>query len=265
MVRNGSGEPVSVSLRADVSFQGEAIEIHRGLWFPPARSGQGFDYNWGGTDRALIWYTYDEQGLPAWYIGGAASVDGNIWTSDLFRVTNDGSTQQLAPVGSVSVTMLAPGEALFSYTLFGRSGTERVVPLSPQTCPQAGGGPASYTGIWYRGVAGLGGASVLVNANTQAQIHYLFDELGLPRWLFAQDLQNPDPLASSVPILQFSGYCAVCEEATVSSVPVGALGLGFDNDAAGFWTLDYLMNAPLNGDVTRTDQVIKLTDTLGCP
>ena len=39
---------------------------------------------------------------------------------------------------SVSVTMLAPGEALFSYTLFGRSGTERVVPLSPQTCPQAG-------------------------------------------------------------------------------------------------------------------------------
>ena len=265
VVRNGSGEPVSVSLRADVSIQGEAIEIHRGLWFPPARSGQGFDYNWGGTDRALIWYTYDEQGLPAWYIGGAASVDGNIWTSDLFRVTNDGSTQQLAPVGSVSVTMLAPGEALFSYTLFGRSGTERVVPLSPQTCPQAGGGPASYTGIWYRGVAGLGGASVLVNANTQAQIHYLFDELGLPRWLFAQDLQNPDPLASSVPILQFSGYCAVCAEAPVTNETVGVLGLGFDSDTAGFWTLDYLMDAPLNGDVERTDQVIKLTDTLGCP
>ena len=52
VVRNGSGEPVSVSLRADVSFQGEVIEIHRGLWFPPSRSGQGFDYNWGGTDRA---------------------------------------------------------------------------------------------------------------------------------------------------------------------------------------------------------------------
>ncbi len=114
-------------------------------------------------------------------------------------------------------------------------------------------------------MAGLGGASVLVNDTTQAQIHYLFDAAGLPRWLFAQDLQNPDPLAPSVPILQFSGYCAVCDETTVDSVQVGTLGLGFDSDTAGFWSLDYDFAAPVNGSVERTDQVIKLTDTLGCP
>jgi hypothetical protein len=174
VLSNGNDVPVGVTIGAEVSFDSAGPAIHRGLWEPSSRPGlgQGYEYNWGGNDRALIWYTYDEAGQPAWYIAGSPAVDGGIWTSPLYRVTNDGLHQQLAPVGRVSVTNLAENDALFSFTLFGLAGTERMQPLSPLTCPQVSGSPASYTGLWYRGVDGLGGASVVVNASTQAQIHY---------------------------------------------------------------------------------------------
>ena len=55
------------------------------------------------------------------------AVDGNIWTADLLRVTNDGSQQQLARVGQVSVTLLAEDDAMFSFSLYGESGTERMM------------------------------------------------------------------------------------------------------------------------------------------
>jgi len=262
VLSNTNGAAAGVRIAAQVGFEGAALPIHRGLWEPASRPGlgQGYDYNWGGTDRALIWYTYDEAGQPAWYIAGSPGVDGNIWTSTLYRVTNDGAAQQVAAVGSIGVTTLAENDALFSYTLFGRSGSERMQPLSPQTCPPAG----SYTGIWYRGVDGLGGASVLVSAINQAQIHYLFDGRGYPRWLFAQDLADPSPGKQSLPMLQFQGYCAVCDPAGVSYREMGALGRGFDSDTAGEWTLDYGFLAPLTGSVERTDVITKLTDTLLC-
>ncbi len=63
VVSNGNDSPVAVEVRADVASQGAASPIHRGLWNPSSRPGlrQGYDYNWGGTDRALIWYTYEEK------------------------------------------------------------------------------------------------------------------------------------------------------------------------------------------------------------
>jgi subtilisin family serine protease len=268
VLTNGVGIDVSVEITADVTFSGEPVDVHPGLWFPRSRPevGQGYDYNWGGTDRALIWYTYDEAGQPAWYIAGAPANSGNIWTSDIYRVTNDGSSQQLAPVGKLSVTALAREDAMFSYTLFGESGSERMMPLSTLTCPQVDGSAASYTGIWFKGVEGLGGASVLVNDSTQAQIHYLFDAAGLPRWLFAQnpDFANATPFETEIPILQYHGYCAVCDAADVGFVEVGTLGRSFSGEASGSWTLDYSFDTPLSGTVNRTDQVIKLTQRLIC-
>ena len=111
---------------------------------------------------------------------------------------------------------------------------------------------------------GLGGASVVMNDATQAQIHYLFDSDGAPRWLVAQDLVNSGPDEPELPMLQFSGFCAVCGSAPVSFRTVGMLERTFTDQTNGSWTLDYLMEAPLSGSVQRTDSIIKLTDTLAC-
>jgi hypothetical protein len=267
VLSNGNAVPAGVKVRAEVVWDGTGVAIHRGLWAPSSRPElrQGYEYNWGGADRALLWYTYDEDGQPAWYIAGSPSTAGDVWTSPLYRVTNDGLNQQLAPVGTVSVTNLAENDALFSFTLFGLSGTERMQPLSPLTCPQVNGSPASYTGLWYRGVDGLGGASVLVNSSTQAQIHYLFDAAGVPRWLVAQDPSGTgSPTVPDLPMLQFSGYCAVCTASDVSFEVMGTLQRTFSSQTTGNWTLDYLFEPPLSGSVERTEPIVKLTDTLEC-
>jgi subtilisin family serine protease len=266
VLTNSSGSPSAVSIRADVAFQGQGIQAQLGLWEPNSRLGlaQGYEFNQGGNSRALIWYTYDEAGQPAWYIANNAVSSGNIWTADLLRVTNDGARQHFVRVGNVVVAILGEKDAMFSYTLFGQSGTERMQPLSSLTCPEINGSEKNYTGLWYRGVDGLGGASVLVNAVTQAQIHYLFDATGAPRWLFAQDLENPEPTNSTLPILQIKGYCAVCQASAISTQTVGILERSFASETMGSWSLDYLFQAPLMGSVQRTDSIVMLTDVLNC-
>ena len=267
VMANGTASPAPIEVRASLAFEGSPAPVHRGLWESNSRPGlrQGFDYNWGSIDRSLIWYTYDEAGQPAWYIAGSPSPAGNAWFSPLYRVTNDGAQQQLTAVGRVAVTILAEDDALFTFTLFGESGTDRMQPLSVPTCPQINGGTRSYTGIWYRGADGLGGASVVVNAQTQAQIHYLFDDVGAPRWLVAQEPDGQgSPTAGEMPMLQFRGYCAVCEGEPPTSETMGVLSRSFSSETAGSWTLDYLFQAPLSGSVERTDPIVKLTATLDC-
>lgn len=263
---NSNSSPSAVEIRAVTESQGTPLQARGGLWEPNSRPGlgQGYEYNNGGSSRAFIWYTYDRVGQPTWYISGSPVGDNNIWTADLLRFTNDGEQQHFVKVGNVSVTTLAEDDQLFSYTLYGESGTERMQPISPLTCPQVDGSSKSYTGLWYRGVDGLGGASILVNASTQSQIHYLFDDSGNPRWLVAQDLSNPAPTNTEMPMLQFSGYCAVCTATGLSSQTVGVLSRSFDNETVGSWSLDYLMGFPLSGSVTRTDPIIKLTDRINC-
>ena len=267
VLSNDGSTPAAIDVMAEADPGQNLITPRPGLWEPSSRLflGQGFDFNVGGGATpvgTLIWYTYDEDGQPAWYIAAALMQDGNTWSADLLRVTNDGATQQLAPVGTVMVTFLAEDDILFSTTLFGESGTDRMIPISPGTCPQVDGSPASYTGIWYRGVDGLGGASVEVNASNQAQIHYLFDDNGDPRWLLGADAAS----SGSMGLLQFSGYCSVCEGSPddVASTSVGLLERTFDSNTGGSWTLDYVFEPPLGGSVTRTDSIIKLTNDIQC-
>ncbi|MEJ2401695.1 MAG: S8 family serine peptidase [Xanthomonadales bacterium] len=158
VVRNEGGEAAAVSIRAEVEQGGTAVDPHPGLWEPSSRPliNQGFEFNWAddpGSPHFMVWYTYDEAGRPMWFFASAERDGQNVWTADLLRVTNDGAEQKLQRVGGVSLTLLATDDAMFSYTLYGESGTERMMKQSRLTCPQPNGTPASYTGHWFRGPA----------------------------------------------------------------------------------------------------------------
>jgi len=270
VLTNTNESDSSIRIRATAEFQGTPLAPQPGLWYPGSRPDvrQGYEYNVGSgagsTSQALLWYSYDEAGQPAWYIAGGPQSTSNIWTAELLRFTNDGTQQNSAKVGYVSVTNLSEKQQMFSYTLFGQSGTEQMLPIGPLTCPEVSGSDKSYSGLWYPGFDGLGGASVLVNAQTQSQIHYLFDSAGAPRWLVAQDLENPQPTNTLLPMLQFSGYCAVCDAVEVTSQEMGVLERTFSSESEGSWTLDYLFKGPLSGSVERTDAIQKLTDEMDC-
>lgn len=266
VLTNENDEAVSLSIRADVVSGGNLTPVHWGLWTPSSRPtlGQGYEYAIAGVSRALVWYTYEEDGQPAWYISGAYEEHGDIWVADILRVTNNGAEQHFDVVGSVSKTLISAEDAMFSFRLHGEGGTERMIPLVEQTCPMVNGSEKSYTGLWSRPVAGLGGASVMVNDIAQAQIHYLFDAGGKPRWLFGQSLTDASPTLETLDLLQFHGYCAVCNSADVDFDPVGMLSREFGSETDGSWTLEYELLAPLDGTIDRTDSVIRLTDVLSC-
>ena len=51
------------------------------------------------------------------------------------RFTNDGTRQQFVKVGRISITALDEDEQIFSYTLFGESGSEQMMPTDGQAAP----------------------------------------------------------------------------------------------------------------------------------
>jgi hypothetical protein len=105
---------------------------------------------------------------------------------------------------------------------------------------------------------------VLVYQSDQAQVHYLFDDSGEPRWILAADDAHQSATAQEIPLLQFKGFCAVCTPAAVTWETIGTVKRTFTNQTAGSWTLDFDLDAPLEQSINRTDSIVKLSDTLSC-
>jgi len=264
VIKNNRGFHAAVEIRADVQFNGGPFALRAGLWQPAARaSNQGFDFNTTGNARAFLWYTYGDDGQPGWYLASGAEPEGNIWVAELLRFTNDGLQQQFTPVGHVSVTTLSEDDSIFSFVLFGEEGSERMRPSAAARCPTVNNSKQSYTGIWSRAAAGVGGASALVLDTSQAFVHYIYDATGSPRWMIA----TVDPQSSSATnlrLFQYRGYCAVCADTGVEIDDVGQFTRNFSSQSSVNWRLNYSLLAPLNGTINRSDNAGKLTAPLAC-
>ena len=266
VLRNASTSHANVEIMANLSFSATPVPLRSGLWQASFRPdiNQGIDYTaTAGGYRALLWYTYDESGNPAWYVASAIEPAGNVWVAELLRVTNDGSLQQEAPVGHVSVTLLAEEDSIFSFVLFGQEGSDRHTPSFPPACPTVNDSEKSYNGTWSRNAVGVGGSTVVVNEASQAFVHYLFDDHGRPVWLIGR----PEPQSSTVSesiLLQFGGYCAVCAEDELTIDSVGLFSRDFIGEDSMSWNLNYVLLPPLSGSVNRTDDTAKLSSRVAC-
>ena len=265
VLKNSSNAHASVEIRTDLDFSGTPIPLRAGLWQASSREdlSQGYDYSSSGGYRAFLWYTYDDDGKPAWYLASAPEPVGNVWVAELLRFTNDGLLQQSTPVGHVSVTLLAEDDSIFSFVLFGKNGSDRERPSLPQICPEVDGTERSYNGLWSRTADGVGGATVVVNKTSQAFVHYIYDDSGKPVWLIGA----PEPQSSTSPeagLLQFNGFCAVCAEKAITVDTVGLFTREITDENSMSWNLDYVLQSPLSGSVDRTDDTIKLTAPVAC-
>jgi len=265
VLMNTGNADADVEIRADIGFSGSPIPLQAGLWQASSRPdlSQGYDYSSSGGYRAFLWYTYDEDGNPAWYLASGPETVGNIWVAELLRFTNDGTLQHSTPAGHVSITLLAEEDSIFSFVLFGEDGSDRERPSIPPVCPVVGGTPRSYNGLWSRTAEGVGGSTVVVNQISQAFVHYIYDDSGRPVWLIG----TPDPQSATNPessLLQFGGFCAVCSEETVTIENVGLFTREFESESSMTWNLNYSLKPPLSGTIDRSDDTIKLTAPVAC-
>jgi len=266
VLKNTQGQPSAIDVVANMTFSGEEAALRNGLWESSTRGNiaSGYDYSSTGGFRALVWYTYDEAGDPAWYIGSAREPESNVWTASLLHVTNDGALQQSKSVGHISVTMLEEGDAIYSFTLFGEDGSDRIYPSLQPGCPVIDGSKKSYDGHWARDNPGVGGATVIVNSGSQAFIHYIYDAEGAPVWLIG----SPSPQSATVEesvLKQLGGFCPTCAESPITTADVGVFSREFQSEERQTWSLDYVLQSPLLGSVERTDETGKLTVKLNCP
>ena len=137
-------------------------------------------------------------------------------------------------------------------------------PISRHICPTIDDAERSYTGMWSRSAVGIGGSSALVNGTSQAFIHFLYDDQGNPRWLLSAP--HPQlPTVTELSMRQFTGFCAVCDEFAIPPEEiVGVFTREFSDESHVTWTMDYVLNPPLSGSITRTDEADKFTDRLEC-
>jgi hypothetical protein len=65
-------------------------------------------------------------------------------------------------------------------------------------------------------------------------------------------------------LLQFHGFCALCDETDPDFVTVGMVDRTFDDESNGSWTLEFELEPPLSQMIERTDDVKKVSDANIC-
>jgi subtilisin family serine protease len=230
-------------------------------YFNPSRSGHGVFLSEGAGQRVLIWYTYEVDGAPTWYLAQGPVPDarvGSIWSAPLLRFAWNGASAAGAPVGEAILTRTAQNAFTYSWRVDGTYGSENMVEVAQPTCPRS---TTDYGGTWYAPAQSGFGYSVLTPGNTEVEVAYLYDDVGNPRWLYAQG----DPSAAAFDLLQFRGFCPTCPT-SISFGTAGTLTRTFANAGAGTAAVTATLLAPLAGAWTRANEAtVKLTDDLTCP
>jgi hypothetical protein len=201
----------------------------RGLWGPEARAiNQGLDFQLGNGGRFAVWYTYDEQRRPTFYITDTIEFDPaqRFFRAVLFRATSNDVRSNLEVVGEVQITAIAENRFMFAWRLNGNHGSELFNPVSGTSCPTLNGQVTPLLGHWFSPTTAAGGVTLLSTATTEAWIRYYYDRLNQPRWVLADTpLQGSGAPGAplTMEVLGFRGFCIYCDPAPISTEVIGTL------------------------------------------
>lgn len=234
-------------------YTGGDAPFRPGMWWNPDLSGSGMDMHLSGDRMFLVWYTYESDGAPVWYLAEGETGE-DTWTAPLLRFTWDAVAGAATPgeVGEVTVAFQGPRAATFEWQLRDASGSYPIEPLLVSE------GISAYdrTGHWFPpGEPGYG-----ITLNTQGSVEfaiaYLYDAEGEPRWLLSKRIGE---LPETLELQMFEGSCPACAYAgEPTPTAAGSLKREFDGPISGQLTLDATFPAPLSGEWRRTEVPIRM-------
>jgi len=260
---NVGAQVADVRLRARVATTGAMPMPEDNAYYDPARSGHGVFLGQGSGQWVAFWYTYLQDGSPAWYlaqaplpVAGAAS-----WRAPLARYTWNGAAAVGSVVGEVLLAPRGDGGFQWSWRLDGGWSSEALQPLATPACPPGASGPVDYSGAWYAPALPGYGFNVLSLAGIEVQVAYLYDGAGTPRWLLGSNA----PFGSGEFRLdQYRGFCPDCAYLATTSTPAGQLSRSYMAAARGSATLGANLQAPLSGGWQTAHETARLTRELPC-
>lgn len=202
---------------------------HQGMYWQPARSGEGFDLVQAEGQLAVFSYGFDAEGEPEWLLG-VAPVTAGEWPGTLSRFSSSAAP---APAGlalnmdfhrgpyepacaQIDQLGLHP-RARFSWP----PEQPETACLEPFILADAGG----FSGSWAGPDEELGwGVNLHQSEGLLHAVLFVFDAAGKPRWLLGSA-----PFSGSgqveIPMNRFTGFCRQCETRELGIEAAGQLTL----------------------------------------
>lgn len=186
---------------------------YSGMWYDPARSGEGLQLEILDANRATVyWFTYDNNGAQRWF-GGIGQIThdaaGDSIQFPQMYVTQGGKfgpgfnpdDVKFQTVGSVSLTFGDCNNGTFKYTAFGQSQTlpvQRLTQTMGAGCQSINGVPgepvqtyAGQSGNWYDTSYNGEGFDLQWMSNGQAIVSwYTYDTQGNQAWVMGVGSQQ---------------------------------------------------------------------------
>jgi hypothetical protein len=269
---NASTSSADVALTLKTNPIQSVAPVVAGAYYNPQRSGHGTFMNQAAGQQAMYWYTYLEDGTPVWYVAQAAApiAGSGAWTAPLGRVNWNGSAVgQVVIVGDATLTPVDANGHMFSWHLFGQTGSEHFVLLGANQCVAFNGAQADFTGQWYAPTQSGYGMDVLgipdnpAGASFQFDAFYFYDALGQPRW--AAGSSSPFQPQSQLTLNQISGFCPLCAALPTTPRPIGTLNLNFTSAMQGSYSTNLNLLSPLSGSWNINQPIVRLTGSPTCP
>ncbi|HSC09707.1 MAG TPA: S8 family serine peptidase [Rhodanobacteraceae bacterium] len=253
------------SLSAKLTYGGTPPPtLTPGNYFDPQRPGHGIFISQAGGQQVVDWYTYLEDGTPTWYVAQdiAPAPSVGTWTSTLYRVTWDGGAGTPTPVGDMTLTATAADRLMFSWHLYGQTGSEAMQLLAAPACVSAGGS-VNLNGEWYPPAQPGYGFDALALPDQQFDAFYMYDDTGNPRWVVGSN--GPFAASSTVPMVQSNGFCPLCAYVAYTTQPAGDFTVKYTNATQGHLTTAITLGAPLSGAWNIDQPITRLTGVATCP
>lgn len=209
-----------------------------GMWWNPKRSGHGLDIEFNGTNLAVAWYTYNDDGTPTWYLA-AGPFSGTNWTEQLSTFTWDGTKADGSSVGTITLEFTDPTHASFSWVIDGVAGNEPIEYFVTSSKPTS----RDYTGLWFEPTLSGYGLTVSNQGDTEFSILYFYNDQGQPRWVLGVKGDS-----DTYVLEQFTeGFCPVCDFKAPQNTPAGTITRSFSSSSKGALSTDIDLTSPLSG------------------
>ncbi|HET9483974.1 MAG TPA: S41 family peptidase, partial [Xanthomonadales bacterium] len=209
-----------------------------GLYYAPARAGEGLDIHRDATSAAVLSYGFDASGEPEWLLSaGALAARG--WGTSFRRYANDGDDSSAAPGHSVDFHRGPYAPACASaeqHALHPRAQWRwRSDGADFDNCqlPLLASDASTATGLWAGNGDELGwGLSVHHAQGTLTVFVYAYDAAGAPRWVAAQGAWNGNGEVT-LPLRRARGFCRTCVPTALAWSDAGTITLDLGDDGRG--------------------------------
>ncbi|WP_374603986.1 S8 family serine peptidase [Arenimonas sp.] len=262
---NTGAAATSVDVSAVITTSTGSLKVKGGSYYPPARGGHGLFMYPAGAAQVVIWYTFLQDGTPTWYYMQAPQPGSNgSWTTPIYRAAWNGTANHLVEVGEAVMSATSDSQFSFAYNLDGFTGVESMDAFLVG-CPSIGGAPVDASGNWFDPVRAGSGYSVQLNPNYEFFAAFIYDDLGLPRFLLAERSGAFNAGANTLQLDQLQGFAPLGAHSTPVRSPVGTLGRQFTGNALAGISVNATFANGVAGTWNVNDAVVPLGNTQGCP